>query len=78
MRSRILRGFVPYISVGRCLSEDFLPAPLCFHFIQARFSSPNNLIVQDESQVEEEARSSPQAQEKKDEGAFQVKALASS
>merc|ERR1712000_20017 len=42
--------------------------------IQHRFSSTNINIVQDESQMEEEARALPQAQEKKDESSFQINA----
>ncbi|KAF4448150.1 zeta toxin [Fusarium austroafricanum] len=50
-----------------------LPAELQKLFlIPTRFSSTKDIVDQDESQMEEEAGSPPQAQEKKDESSIQI------
>ncbi|CEF85984.1 unnamed protein product [Fusarium graminearum] len=45
-----------------------------FFLIPTSFSSTKDTVDQDESQMEEEAGSPPQAQEKKDEGQIQINA----
>ncbi|QBZ61435.1 hypothetical protein PoMZ_08384, partial [Pyricularia oryzae] len=51
---------------------ELLNSPLSPLFTSPQTSSPNKASVQDESQVEKEESTTPQAQEKKDESSLQI------
>ncbi|CAF3576773.1 unnamed protein product, partial [Fusarium graminearum] len=55
-------------------AAEFLPYPNKFLIHERLLTTSNSTVDQDESQMEEEAGSPPQAQEKKDEGQIQINA----